>query len=162
MRGSDFAWSLLLSRKAKASQNKASQKVIMMSVVRATGFKRTAAATIARKLSLSLLVLVAAAISSLPAHALEWGTNGPSAIRANLGPAFKVMKERGLTQFRIGVNLTKDTEPTEAPMLRRAIAQAKAHGITLHPVFGFAFRWGDRTDAGNYPKGDRDALYRQG
>lgn len=136
--------------------------VVMMGVGRANGIERTTAAALARKSGLSLLVLAAAAMISFSANALEWGTNGPSAIRSNLGPAFKVMKERGLTQFRIGVNLTKDTEPTEAPMLRRAIAEAKAHGITLHPVFGFAFRWGDRTDAGNYPKGDRDALYRQG
>ena len=134
----------------------------MMSVVMATAMERMAAAIFARRLALPLVSLVLAAIIPVPANALEWGTNGPSAIRANLGPAFKVMKARGLTQFRIGVNLTKDTEPTEAPMLRRAIADAKAHGITLHPVFGFAFRWGDRTDAGNYPKGDRDALYRQG
>jgi hypothetical protein len=139
-----------------------SQKGIMMNAARATGIVRMAGTNLARSLGLPLVFLAAAAITSFPADALEWGTNGPSAIRANLGPAFKVMKERGLTQFRIGVNLTKDTEPTEAPMLKHAIAQAKTYGITLHPVFGFAFRWGDRTDAGNYPKGDRDALYRQG
>jgi hypothetical protein len=134
----------------------------MMNAVTATGIVRMAGTNLARSLGLPLVFLAAATITSFPADALEWGTNGPSAIRANLGPAFKVMKERGLTQFRIGVNLTKDTEPTEAPMLKHAIAQAKTYGITLHPVFGFAFRWGDRTDAGNYPKGDRDALYRQG
>ncbi|MGH6751829.1 MAG: hypothetical protein ACREDP_06640 [Bradyrhizobium sp.] len=137
-------------------------EVFMMSVVRTAGMKRVAGTDLARRLGLLLVSLAVTTMISFRADALEWGTNGPSAIRANLGPAFKVMKERGLTQFRIGVNLTKDTEPTEAPMLKRAIAQAKTYGITLHPVFGFAFRWGDRTDAGTYPKGDRDALYRQG
>jgi hypothetical protein len=134
----------------------------MMSVSGAARIVRMDGRIRAWSLGLPPILLVVAAIISSPANALEWGTNGPSAIRANLEPAFKVMKERGLTQFRIGVNLTKDTEPVEAPMLRHAIAQAKANGITLHPVFGFALRWGDRTDGGKYPKGDRDALYSQG
>jgi len=110
-----------------------------------------------------LIVLAATAeFASGPCLALEWGVNGGSPKRMDLAPVFQIMKERGLTRDRIGVNLTKDTEGIEAPMLRHVLAEAKSYNITLYPLFGFPFRWGDRTDAGNYPAGDRDALYKQG
>ena len=95
---------------------------------------------------LPFALLVIAAILPVSARAMDYGTNGPSAKKADLEPVFKVMKARGLTQFRIGVNLTKDTERVEAPMLKRAIALSKIYGITLHPLIGFAFAWGDRTN----------------
>jgi hypothetical protein len=110
---------------------------------------------------MAVLVVMIAGLPG-PADALDWGANGPSAKKADLEPIFKVMKARGLTRFRIGTNLTKDTEPVEAPMLRRTIALAKTYGIKLQPIIGFAFAWGDRTDGGNYPEGDRAALYKQG
>jgi len=109
-----------------------------------------------------LFVAAIGTSSSLPAAALEWGVSSPSSMRKDPEPVFRVMKERGFTVLRIGVNLTRDTEQTEAPMLENAVRLAKAHGIKLQAVFGFPFRWGDRTDSGRYPAGDRDALYQQG
>ncbi|WP_245332068.1 hypothetical protein [Bradyrhizobium sp. NAS80.1] len=102
------------------------------------------------------------ASTSLPVEALEWGVSSPSSMRLNPEPVFRVTKERGFKVLRIGVNLTKDTEQTEGPMLANAVRLAKTYGIKLQPVFGFPFRWGDRTDAGRYPAGDREALYQQG
>jgi len=101
-------------------------------------------------------------IQPLPANALEWGVVGPPSKKMDLEPIFKVMKARGLTQYRTGVNLTRDTEPVEAPMLRRMIPLAKSYGISLRMLVMFGFAWGDRTDGGNYPAGDRAALYKQG
>lgn len=114
------------------------------------------------KLSALLFVAAISMSSSLPAVALEWGVSSPSSMRKDPEPVFRVMKERGFTVFRIGVNLTKDTEQTEAPMLENVARLAKTYGIKLQAVFGFPFRWGDRTDGGRYPAGDRDALYQQG
>jgi arabinogalactan endo-1,4-beta-galactosidase len=109
---------------------------------------------------LSLAAVVA--LTASPAAALEWGVSSPSSMRQDPEPVFRVMKERGFKVLRIGVNLTKDTEQTEGPMLTNAVRLAKAYGIKLQPVFGFPFRWGDRTDGGRYPAGDREALYQQG
>ncbi|WP_042001630.1 glycosyl hydrolase 53 family protein [Streptomyces sp. AcH 505] len=113
-------------------------------------------------LVMSVVLAGALTAASTPARAIEWGINGPPAKKMDVEPIFKMMKARGLTQYRVGVNLTKDTEGVEAPMLKHMVELAKTYGITLRPLFGFGFRWGDRTDAGNYPAGDRDALYQQG
>ncbi|QFI77118.1 hypothetical protein F8237_08050 [Bradyrhizobium betae] len=115
-----------------------------------------------RQISVVLFVAAMSASTSLPANALEWGVSSPSAMRRDPEPAFRVMKERGFTLFRIGVNLSKDKEQTEGPMLENAVRLAKIYGIKLQAVFGFPFRWGDRTDSGRYPAGDREALYQQG
>ncbi|UWU75156.1 glycosyl hydrolase 53 family protein [Bradyrhizobium huanghuaihaiense] len=114
------------------------------------------------KISALLFVAVTSASMSSSAEALEWGLNGPAAMRKDPEPFFRVMKERGFTVIRWGVNLTKDNEQTGGPAFAKTFQLAKAYGIRLQPVFGFPFRWGDRTDAGLYPAGDREALYQQG
>ncbi|WP_439373639.1 hypothetical protein [Bradyrhizobium sp. DASA03120] len=109
-----------------------------------------------------LLAVAVVAASCSDAVALEWGVGGPPQKRRDLEPIFQLMKARGLTQYRTGLNLTQDAEPVEAPMFRKTVALAKKYSITLHPLINFPFRYGDRTDRGRYPKGDGEALYRQG
>jgi hypothetical protein len=111
---------------------------------------------------LSVAVLVIVALYPLSAMALEWGVGGPPSKKMDIEPIFKIMKARGLTQYRTGVNLTKDTEGVEAPGLRHMITLAKTYGINLRILIAFGFAWGDRTDGGNYPAGDKTALYNQG
>ena len=82
-----------------------------------------------RQISVVLFVAAMSVSTSLPANALEWGVSSPSAMRRDPEPAFHVMKERGFTLFRIGVNLSKDKEQTEGPMLENAVRLAKIYGI---------------------------------
>jgi Glycosyl hydrolase family 53 len=114
------------------------------------------------KISAFLFAAVLSVSISLPAKALEWGLNGPASMRKDPETFFRVMKERGFTVLRWGVNLTKDNEQTGGPAFAKTNQLAKSYGIRLQPIFGFPFRWGDRTDAGLYPAGDREALYQQG
>lgn len=100
--------------------------------------------------------------SAAVAGPLAWGVDGPDSRRADLNVIFKLLQSRGLTQYRVGANLAKDTDPYEVQMYKEMIALAKAHGITLKPILAVPFTWGDRTDAGKYPTGDRAALYQQG
>lgn len=96
--------------------------------------------------------------ASVPA----WGVDGPNSRTADLNVIFQVLHARGVTQYRVGANLTKDTEPYEVQMFQDMVALGKTYGITLKPILFTSFQWGDRTDGGNYPAGDQGALYMQG
>lgn len=111
---------------------------------------------------LALIILCAICPKASLAGSLAWGVNGPDGRRADVEKIFSLMHVRGLTQYRVGANLAKDTDPYEVQMYKDMIVLAKAHGISLKPVLAVPFGWGDRTDAGQYPAGDRAALYRQG
>lgn len=111
---------------------------------------------------LGILVIAACSISSLAdARPLAWGVDGPDGRRADLSVVFKLLQSRGLTQYRVGANLANDTDPYEVQMYKDMLVLAKDYGITLKPILGVPFAWGDRTDVGKYPAGDRAALYQQ-
>ncbi len=92
-----------------------------------------------------------------------YGTDGP-AYRdpVIMAKAFGRMKQFGLTRYRFDANLAADTDPYEADLVRSMLVSAKPYGVSLAPIIQVPFQWGDRTDAGKYPKGDADALYQQG
>lgn len=117
--------------------------------------KRVLLATLLLALSLATFVETASAGS------LTWGVDGPDGRRADLKAIFEVMRARGLTQYRVGANLARDTDPYEVQMYRDMLALAKTYGITLKPILATPFAWGDRTDGGKYPAGDANALYQQ-
>ena len=102
------------------------------------------------------------ATGNAAARPLAWGVDGPDSRRADLNVVFKILQSRGLTQYRVGANLAHDTDPYEVSMYRDMISLAKTYGITLKPILAVPFTWGDRTDHGKYPAGDRAALYQQG
>lgn len=105
------------------------------------------------------LMLLVNAASAAP---LAWGVDGPDGRRGDLNAIFKLMQSRGLTQYRVGANLAKDTDPYVVHMYREMVGLARTYGITLKPILAVPFTWGDATDAGKYPAGDHDALYKQG
>lgn len=117
-------------------------------------------------ISMSLLSAFAGTmtLTAIPGWAVvpAWGVNGPNANTADLNAIFQVLRSRGVTQYRVNVNLTDDTNSYEVPMYQEMVGLAKTYGITLKPILFTAFTWGDRTDHGKYPAGDRSALYLQG
>lgn len=106
-----------------------------------------------------VIVLMAIPVqATIPA----WGVNGPNSNSADLNAIFQVLRSRGVTQYRVNVNLTDDTNSYEVPMYQEMVGLAKTYGITLKPILFTAFTWGDRTDNGKYPADDSSALYLQG
>ena len=97
---------------------------------------------------------------------IVWGTNGhPLTKNANVfkdDRVLDVMAARGIRSYRVDVNLASDTDPYIAHDFNALYEKARAKGITLKPALAVPFTWGDRTDGGRYPKGDRAALYNQG
>jgi len=116
--------------------------------------------------AISLVCVVFGAIERTTTQALAavpaWGVNGPTGRTADLNAVFQVLRSRGLTQYRVNVNLTDPTDSFEVQMYQDMVALAKTYGITLKPILFTAFTWGDRTDGGKYPAGDSSALYLQG
>jgi hypothetical protein len=91
------------------------------------------------------------------------GTVGPaSRDEALIKSYFDLMQYRNLKRYRFDAYLTADRDAYRVSMVQMMQRQARSHGITLRPVLIFPFAFGDRTDYGKYPKGDADALYRQG
>lgn len=111
--------------------------------------------------ALLLTLGLVASVGNASAGPLTWGVDGPDGRRADLKAIFEVMQARGLTQYRVGANLARDTDPYEVQMYRDMLALAKTYGITLKPILAPPFAWGDRTDGGKYPAGDSNALYQQ-
>ena len=64
--------------------------------------------------------------------------------------------------LRVGENLTADTDTTRGPDLQNMLNLAQANGIKLRVGLQPPFAYGDRTDNGQYPAGDANALYQQG
>jgi len=121
------------------------------------GIRTTGTVMIATLTSLAMLVTSVAS-----AKPPGWGVDGPDGRRGDLKAIFQLMQSRGLTQYRVQASLTRDTDPYEVQMFKDMVKLAKAYGITLKPLIVVPFGWGDRTDAGKYPAGDRNALYQQG
>ncbi|UDF05029.1 hypothetical protein [Asticcacaulis sp. AND118] len=74
----------------------------------------------------------------------------------------RFMKYRGLTRLRFDAYLTADQDASRVNTVKMMQKHAKLNNIKLRPILAFPFAFGDRTDFGQYPKGDADALYRQG
>lgn len=81
---------------------------------------------------------------------------------ATIKSYFDLMQYRGLKRYRFDVFLTADQDYHRVNTVRMMVKQAKAHNIVLRPILTVPFTYGDRTDFGKYPKGDAEALYRQG
>lgn len=103
--------------------------------------------------------------------AIAWGVNGHAYYAqsnngvpdlSTLATIFKTLKQRNLTSYRTGANLAYDTDPYAVADFAQTVSLAKTYGIKLQVVLALPFSWGDRTDHGRYPAGDRDALYQQG
>ncbi len=109
------------------------------------------------------LVLGLGGVSSIAQAKPAIGTVGQAnRDEATIKSYFDLMQYRNLTRYRFDAYLTADMDPYRVSMVRMMQKQAKSHGITLRPILAFPLAFGDRTDYGKYPKGDANALYRQG
>jgi len=129
--------------------------------MRAIGGFRVAFASVLSALGLLATGLGGTGLAANAAPAV--GTVGTwSQSEATIKSYFDLMQYRGLTRYRFDVFLTADQDYHRIQTVRMMVKQAKAHNIVLRPILTVPFTYGDRTDLGKYPKGDADALYRQG
>lgn len=114
--------------------------------------------------SMLALVLASSTAPSAVAPPIRYGAGDHPIKRSSERdePTFRELCRRNLTVYRIDIPLTADTEPYAASRLETLVKRAKSCNIRIVAMLQTGFAWGDRTDAGRYPKGDTDALYRQG
>ncbi|MBO9099496.1 MULTISPECIES: glycosyl hydrolase 53 family protein [unclassified Rhizobium] len=91
---------------------------------------------------------------------MTWGVNGPSVLENNRDylKAFAVMKQRGLTTYRINLNLTATT-PDAGNNLAEMISGAKKYNIKLKPILFTAFQWEDSLGKSEGMPTRRKAIY---
>lgn len=113
---------------------------------------------------LMAMAIVAATSCAGPSAAkgpLAWGVVGSTPLNTDeqqYRKAFGIMRERGLTTYRVGVNLTADS-PHSADNLAQMLVDAREFGITLKPILFVALQWKDKADAPRDPTVNRKALY---